>query len=257
MIKNQKKLVIVCDEKTEEYANYLSQLIGANDDKDGEIVGVEDGTVEAVIWLENRYVDNKATLSSNAHVIFIGQGKVCKKETSSMEVKFEKHGIKYGWLGKRAMLQVDNGLLTPEQYDEFFEFCKNYDTKFEKLLLKKPKMKKEEKIKNAGIGVGAASAGATAGGAIAAASTTAATAGTLSALAGGASVSAGTAAFLTAGGAAVAAGAFAGAILPAAAIYGAYKGINSIQLKNKVRDQQYRAAVVIMYIDSLRKFLEE
>ena len=50
--KASKKLIIVCDEKTETYANYLRQLISTNDDKDGEVVGVADGTVDAAVWLE-------------------------------------------------------------------------------------------------------------------------------------------------------------------------------------------------------------
>lgn len=33
MVKATKKLIIVCDEKTEQYANYLRQLISTNDDK--------------------------------------------------------------------------------------------------------------------------------------------------------------------------------------------------------------------------------
>lgn len=49
MGKATKKLIIVCDEKTEPYANYLRQLISTNDDKDGEVVGIEDGTVEAAV----------------------------------------------------------------------------------------------------------------------------------------------------------------------------------------------------------------
>ena len=49
MGKATKKLIIVCDEKTEQYANYLRQLISTNDDKDGEVVGIADGTVEAAV----------------------------------------------------------------------------------------------------------------------------------------------------------------------------------------------------------------
>ena len=41
--KQVKKLIIVTDDKNKPYANYLVALISAKDDKDGEIVGVEDG----------------------------------------------------------------------------------------------------------------------------------------------------------------------------------------------------------------------
>ena len=58
--KATQKLIIVCDEKTESYANYLRQLISTNDDKDGQVVGVEDGTVNVAVWLEKDYLANKA-----------------------------------------------------------------------------------------------------------------------------------------------------------------------------------------------------
>lgn len=47
-------------------------LISAKDDKEGEVVGVADGSVEAVVWSEKAFADNEPTLSSNAHVLFIG-----------------------------------------------------------------------------------------------------------------------------------------------------------------------------------------
>lgn len=49
---NMKKLIIVCDNKTEEYANLLRQLISSKDDTENEVVGIEDGTVGVVVWLE-------------------------------------------------------------------------------------------------------------------------------------------------------------------------------------------------------------
>ena len=72
------KLIIVCDEKTEQYANYLRQLISTNDDKDGEVKGVVDGSVEAAVWLDKEYIANKATISSSEHILFIGDNKVSK-----------------------------------------------------------------------------------------------------------------------------------------------------------------------------------
>ena len=54
-----KKLIIVCDNKTEKYGNYLLQLISSKDDTENDVVGIEDGTVEAVVWSEKNYRDNK------------------------------------------------------------------------------------------------------------------------------------------------------------------------------------------------------
>ena len=247
MGKATKKLIIVCDEKTEQYANYLRQLISTNDDKDGEVVGIADGTVEAAVWLEKEYLANKAQISSNEHILFIGDNKTSKSESSSMVVKFEKFGMQYGWLGKRAMMKVDNEMLEPESYDEFIEYALGYQADFEKITMKRAKSiaigkkdepevvtvqateenavqvkaEEEKKTPNSLAQVGAFAAGV------------------------GVAAAAGL-------GAAVALVPVAGA----SAALGITKGINKMQVHRKVKDQQYRALSVILYIDGLREFLE-
>lgn len=60
MFENQNaktELMIVCDEKLMEYANYLMALIGQNDDVDGEVVGTKDGMVTAAIYTPKNYKD--------------------------------------------------------------------------------------------------------------------------------------------------------------------------------------------------------
>lgn len=131
------KLIIVCDEKTSEYANYLRQLVSMKDDTSDEIVGVKDGTVEVAVWLEKDYVANMATISSKEHILFVGENKVSKKETPSMSVKFDKFGMKYGWLGKRAMMMVSDSIKDKETYDQFIEFCQAYEQKIEAMSLER------------------------------------------------------------------------------------------------------------------------
>lgn len=58
-------------------------LVCAKDDKEGEVVGVADGSVEAVVWSEKAFADNEPTLSSNAHVLFIGDTKLSESERRS------------------------------------------------------------------------------------------------------------------------------------------------------------------------------
>ncbi len=244
--KATKKLIIVCDEKTEQYANYLRQLISTNDDKDGEVVGIADGTVEAAVWLEKEYLANKAKVSSNEHILFIGDNKTSKSESSSMVVKFEKFGMQYGWLGKRAMMKVDNEMLEPEAYDEFIEYALGYQADFEKIAMKRANAKTNEKKddsdaeaiqvteeatdKEKEVGKKAPKALAQVG------------------------------AFAAGVGVAAAAGiGAAAAIVPvagASAAMGITKGINKMQVHKKVKDQQYRALSVILYIDGLQEFLE-
>ena len=71
--KQMKKLIIVCDETTIKYGNYLRQLITTNDDGEEAVVGVEDGTVDAVVWDIKQYADNAPTLSASSYLLFIGE----------------------------------------------------------------------------------------------------------------------------------------------------------------------------------------
>ena len=128
-----RRIIIVCDKKTEQYANYLRQLISANDDNFG--------MVEAAVWLEKDYLANKATVSSSEHVLFVGDNNASKSESSSMIVKYEKYGMKYGWLGKRAMMKVEDAMLSYDDYDEFFMYCQGYKLQFEKIAINAPTSK--------------------------------------------------------------------------------------------------------------------
>lgn len=216
--KSVTKLIIVCDDKTVEYANYLRQLVSMNDDKDGETVGTEDGCVEAAVWLEKDYIANSATISSKEHILFIGENKTSRKEISSMNAKFDKFGMKYGWLGKRGMMIVSDNIKRPETYEKFIEFCLGYQKEFEKVVLKKSGFEK--------------ATDATAAGAVAAKAGT-------TILAGG-----GLLAFL------------APMALPAVSIVSVAKSVTMMSKQKKIKDQQYRALTAILYMDALKEFLE-
>ena len=135
--KNITKLIIVCDDKTHGYGNYLRQLVSTNDDEDDYIVGTKDGSIEVAVWLEKDYLANMATITSDQHVLFIGENQASKNEISSMNVKFDKYGMKYGWLGKRGMMLISKTIDNPEDYNEFIELCRNYKTEFELIEFKK------------------------------------------------------------------------------------------------------------------------
>lgn len=71
-------------------------LVSAKDDKEGEIVGVADGSVEAVVWRGKAFADNEPTLSSNAYVLFIGDTKLSKSQRGGHAVEYDDLGLKYG-----------------------------------------------------------------------------------------------------------------------------------------------------------------
>lgn len=135
--KQVKKLIIVTDEKNKPYANYLMALISAKDDKEGEVIGVADGTVEAVIWSEKNYADNEPTLSSNAHVLFLGDTKLSKTQRGGLSVKFDDFGLKYGWLGKRAVMYVDHVITNVVEYNRFYDYAIKYQENFTKAIERK------------------------------------------------------------------------------------------------------------------------
>ncbi len=122
------KLVIVCGEHEKKYGNYLRQLICTNDDKEGETIGVEDGTVDVAVWSEEEYKSNSPTISSSVYLLFIGENKASKSEVVSMPIVFNRFGMKYGWRGKRGMLIVDKVLTNAELINEFNIFTQQFES---------------------------------------------------------------------------------------------------------------------------------
>lgn len=130
-MKQSTPLILVCDEKDMVYANYLIQLIGQKDDAGDSIVGVADDSVSAAIYTTKIYKDNLPQIPSNQHIIFIGQSSVAKEQSKTISEKFNRMGMHYGWLGKRAVLYVDDTTGDwlklkdkKEHYTEFWQYSK-------------------------------------------------------------------------------------------------------------------------------------
>ena len=126
--KPTKKLIIVCDDSTIKFGNYLRQLISTNDDGE-EIVGVEDGAVDAVVWDVKQYADNAPTISASSYILFVGENKVSKAEIRTMPIKFSRFGMKYGWRGKHGVMIVDKVLSDPDLISEFELYNAQFDNK--------------------------------------------------------------------------------------------------------------------------------
>lgn len=137
-----KTLIIVCEEKYRVYGDYLAQLISMEDDTEEKIVGIKDGAAVAQVWLEKDYKANAAQISSNQSLLFIGNDKFIKEKSSHMKVVFSKYGIKYGWLGKQAVLYVDK-VVSLNEYDDFISFALSYQDDLERLI-----EEKKDKFKN-------------------------------------------------------------------------------------------------------------
>ena len=144
-----KKLIIVCEEKCRQYGDYLAQLISLEDDTEDETVGTKDGEVAAQVWLEKDYKANAAQLSSNQYILFIGQDKLIKEKSSHMNMRFAEFGMKYGWLGKQAVLSVEKVVET-DKYENFISYAQNYQQNVEQLI-----KSKDKKALKAGAAAGA------------------------------------------------------------------------------------------------------
>ena len=101
-------LIIVCDEKDMVYAHYLIQLIGQQDDAGDSIVGIADDSVSAAIYTTKTYKDNLPQIPSTQHNIFVGRSPLVKEQSKTIVDKYSKMGMHYGWLGKRAVLYVED-----------------------------------------------------------------------------------------------------------------------------------------------------
>ena len=125
MFAEQKKtsLIIVCTEKTQKYANYLIQLIGMKDDTDDKTVGLKDGSVEAAVWSEKVYKTNLPKIKSSENILFIGSNKMIKDEAANMNEVFNSYGMQFKSLGHRAVMYVEDKLLSKEDYDAFIDLC--------------------------------------------------------------------------------------------------------------------------------------
>ena len=216
--KNEKKeLIIVCNENLMEYANYLMALIGQNDDKDEQIVGTKDGTVSAAIWTPKTYKDTLPKITSNTHILFIGSFKEAKEQRKNVNSKFNKYGMHFGWLGKRAVMYIDDKMLKKNEYDQFLEFGKNYQKKFEKATVN---------IANNPLGAVVLGAEVISSAAISSAA--------ISSAAIFSPIAAGTAGLA----------------------FGVYGLISGTIAHKKIKDQQYRCLTMALYLDGLQKFLE-
>lgn len=132
MFEETRKLIIVSDKAREKYANYLKQLISVKDDTEGEIVGIKDNSVDVAVWTEKEYLHNKPTISSSQNIIFIGNEKLAKNECTNINIKFDKFGMKYGWLGNIGKLFVENKMLSLKDHSAFAEYCKEKSESFKK-----------------------------------------------------------------------------------------------------------------------------
>lgn len=134
---SKNKLIIVYDKSTKTAANHLLQLISAKDDTDGTQVGTKDGQVDAVIWNETEYENNRPMLNSSQKILFIGDTKISKETRCHIPDVFNEIGMHYGWVGAQAFAYIENFKLTKDSEKKLDELLEKYSDKFNDEFLKK------------------------------------------------------------------------------------------------------------------------
>jgi hypothetical protein len=124
MFTEAKSLLVVYKEKDEVILNQLKKLVESKDDdvEGGKIVGTEDGTVAIVSWSEKVWLENKKAGNLEDKILFIGDVKGTDKLAPVIDIKFEKHGVSYGFAGNQALLSIDPKVISKkENYEEFLK----------------------------------------------------------------------------------------------------------------------------------------
>lgn len=256
---DKKKLIIVYTKQTQKYASFLMQLIGSKDDREGRVIGVEDGSVDAVLWSEKDYEANRPTLSAASYILFVGDSKLIRQESAYMNNLFSQYGMKFSSMGKRAHMFIDDKLPNSEEYESFVKFSKEYGK------TKVDWYSKNDKSSDIAAGVTGAAVGA-AGAAVNAAVNTAGAVAAHTTLASSLVGGTWTASTLGAAGSLGALGAVSAlSILGPVALTGAVTGATvvatkkiagSIRQKSYIREDLYRFLALYSYMELLPKFLE-
>lgn len=158
MFNESKPLLVVYKEKDEMILNQLKKLVDTKDDIDGAQVGTEDGTVSIIswdekLWLQNKKAGNTGDLADK--ILFIGDIKGTEKLSPVIDVKFEKHGVTYGFAGNQALLTVNPKVLSAR--NNYVAFLDELGTVTDLAIAKQDKkMKPGEKKQWAKVGAVAA-----------------------------------------------------------------------------------------------------
>ena len=135
----KKRLIVVCDQTTKEYGDYLMALISKDEsEKDAadRIIGED---VEVFLWDVKQYKKGMYTLNHDNYILFLGDFDEARIQAKCIDWEHDKYRMRYGWLGKRAVLYVDGKGLYEEEYKDFVDYANaNQDCiKFEKIDLQR------------------------------------------------------------------------------------------------------------------------
>ena len=113
-------IVIAYKEKDKVIANQLRKLLETKDDTEDTVVGVKDRSVTVIPWEEKVWLDQESKGLVDSKVLLIDKVKGASSLAPIMDIKFQKHGVTYGWAGTQAVITVDEqALRKKEDYSAF------------------------------------------------------------------------------------------------------------------------------------------
>ncbi len=119
-----KTLIVVY--KDEMLANQMKKLIETKDDTEDGLTGTRDSSINVVTWTEKNWLANKKAGNITSKVLFLGGIKGVDSLIPVVDVKFEKHGVRYGWAGNQAVIYADPGeIKTIDSYYAFYSELKS------------------------------------------------------------------------------------------------------------------------------------
>ena len=101
MFETKKTLIVVY--KDELLMNQLKKMIETHDDSGDSVVGTRDDSINVVSWTEKVWLGNKKAGNIQGKILFLGDIKGTDKLIPVLDVKFDDHGVKYGWAGNQAV----------------------------------------------------------------------------------------------------------------------------------------------------------
>ena len=105
--------------KDEMVANQMKKMIETMDEN-VSAENVSRKNINVVAWTEKVWLANKKAGNINSKVLFLGSIKDVDKLIPVVDVKFDKHGVRYGWAGKQAVIYTAaNEIKSIESYRVF------------------------------------------------------------------------------------------------------------------------------------------
>lgn len=148
-----KKLIIVGNEDTDVYCEYLSMLVStikAISADNGEENTESRTQIDTAIWTDKIYCDNRAHTSSRQKMLFVGDDGCAKNVAMNIQMNVEEmeYGIYFGWLGNKAIIYVDESIMQKDAklYSEFLNknkvLSERFNNRVERAVSKKTKGQK-------------------------------------------------------------------------------------------------------------------